>query len=93
MKNHSVYVGPRVDSGTRLAGVKHPKVGKKERLQEWLQWWRDLLGAWKNREIVALISPDEKYDPIVKMAAKAIGIQPQSFKNIGIKWLATKRKE
>lgn len=52
MKENNVYVWPRIDSGMRLAVVKHPtKVGKKEHLHKLLQWWTDLLEAWGNREI------------------------------------------
>lgn len=76
MANHDVFIGQKFNDRVRLAVVSHPTaVSKKQEQKKWLEWWMGLLVVWGNRDVVALISPSTKNDPIVKMVAKSMGIK------------------
>ncbi|KAI3364635.1 hypothetical protein L3Q82_011414 [Scortum barcoo] len=63
--------------GQALVIVKTPtKIKTKADVLEWLTWWvKQLNTTWAGCNIEALISPNKKYDAVVKMTANVLGIE------------------
>lgn len=72
-EEHGYYYAHSTNDGQAIMLIRNPtEVKSKENIQQWLEWWIEWLKKWKEGKNAAIISPEKKYDSIVKMTIKTL---------------------